>query len=185
MTTRSKTVLTFLFLLSVVYVAAGPGSQAQGQTAADRAQAFYDRHKGADPVNPSRALTDKIRRQPDPLSQRSTLPALPTEAREESAPERTPKKRRRRVAVTPERTGARAAAAARRDDRAMPEQPATEKRLLSPMESNTAAAVEGRAEPAETRAEKPDTTRKPKASEHRRGSLGERASVSTLPPLVP
>ena len=51
-----------------------------GQDAQERTQTFFDTHKGADPINPNRTLTDKIKQPERPFAE-STLPPL-TIARE-------------------------------------------------------------------------------------------------------
>ncbi len=43
--------------------------------AQDRTQSFFDDHKGADVINPDRAITDTVRRSPPPV-QVSVLPPL-------------------------------------------------------------------------------------------------------------
>jgi hypothetical protein len=64
-----------LFIVVSPAVLHGQGSDAQDVT-----QSFFDQHKGADPTNPDRALTDKIR-QSDVRIEQAPLPPRPAEQR--------------------------------------------------------------------------------------------------------
>jgi hypothetical protein len=55
--------------------------------AQDRTQAFFDNNKGADVINPNRALTDRIRQQQG-LTHQSALPRLSPVPDAKSAPKR-------------------------------------------------------------------------------------------------
>jgi len=50
----------------------------QAPDAQDVTQSFFDQHKGADPTNPNRALTDKVR-QPEVRIEQAPLPPRPPE----------------------------------------------------------------------------------------------------------
>lgn len=55
--------------------------------AQDRTQTFFDNNKGADVVNPNRAITDRIRQRQE-LSHKSTLPPLKAVPKAEPSPKR-------------------------------------------------------------------------------------------------
>src|SRR5881397_2690634 len=64
--------ITSLVISTLLFSQVGGLAQVGAQ---DRTQAFFDNNKGADVINPNRALTDRIR-QPQGLTHQSTLPPL-------------------------------------------------------------------------------------------------------------
>src|SRR6476660_5306014 len=64
--------ITLVLISALLYSRVAGLAQIDAQ---DRTQRFFDNHKGADVVNPNRALTDRIR-QPHALTHSSTLPAF-------------------------------------------------------------------------------------------------------------
>ena len=64
--------ITFFAIGALFFSRIGGLAQVDAQ---DRTQRFFDNNKGADVINPNRALTDRIR-QPHELTHKSTLPAL-------------------------------------------------------------------------------------------------------------
>jgi hypothetical protein len=64
--------ITFFAISALLYSRVGGLAQVDAQ---DRTQRFFDNNKGADVVNPDRALTDRIRHRRE-LTHKSTLPSL-------------------------------------------------------------------------------------------------------------
>ena len=77
--------ITFLAIGALFFSRSGGLAQVDAQ---DRTQRFFDNNKGADVINPNRALTDRIR-QPHELIHKSTLPALTPVPDAKRAPKRT------------------------------------------------------------------------------------------------
>jgi hypothetical protein len=67
-----KVRITFLAISTLLFCRLGALAQVDAQ---ERTQAFFDNNKGADVINPNRALTDRIR-QPQGITHQSTLPPL-------------------------------------------------------------------------------------------------------------
>ena len=76
--------ITFFAISALLYSRVGGLAQVDAQ---DRTQRFFDNNKGADVINPNRALTDRIR-QPHELTHKSTLPALTPVPDAKRAPKR-------------------------------------------------------------------------------------------------
>ena len=76
--------ITFFAISALLYSHVGGLAQVDAQ---DRTQRFFDNNKGADVINPNRALTDRIR-QPHERTHKSTLPSLTPVPDAKRAPKR-------------------------------------------------------------------------------------------------
>ena len=85
--------ITFFAISALLYSRVGGLAQIDAQ---DRTQRFFDNNKGADVINPDRALTDRIRQRHD-LTHKSTLPSLTPFPTAKPAPKKVSTKQARNL----------------------------------------------------------------------------------------
>ena len=85
--------ITFFAISALLYSRIGGLAQVDAQ---DRTQRFFDNNKGADVINPDRALTDRIRQRHD-LTHKSTLPSLTPVPTAKPAPKKVSTKQARNL----------------------------------------------------------------------------------------